>query len=258
MKKTSLTILISLILIISTATNGYAQSKKIEISKTIPLKKTKVCKAEISFPFGEIGIDTKSKHLLSADFEIEKATWRPQVEVDNGEEKVHIEISTPNGKKLKNQKEEDQSEWDISLNKEVRYDLDIKMFAGEASIDLSNSHVESMDLRMGAGEIDVNLSNSTITNFEFTMGAGEASINFSGLKDKDFEGEIKGAVGEVSILLPKEIGVKVKVTGLLGEVSNSQLTKEGSTYTSDNYGKTDHVFTLDIIGVIGEVNLKVE
>lgn len=235
-----------------------AKPDDLEFSKSIPAKNIKHSKIDIFFPFGELNISTNTNKLLSADCEFNKEMWRPKVTVKKSKNKSYFTISTPDGTNLKAQRDEDQSEWDINLNKSISYDLDISITAGESDINLTNSKVKSLGLRIGAGEIEADFSNSTLEDFSFSMGAGEATFDFSALKSHHFDGNITGAVGEVNVILPKNMGIKVKVTGLLGEVKKSGLSKNGSTYTSKNYGKTDKSFILDIVGVIGEVQLKVE
>lgn len=65
--------------------------------------------------------------------------------------------------------------------------------------------------------------------------------------------KIKGSEtrGGVILVAPKDLGLKVRVSGFLAGINAKGFTKEGKTWTSENYGKVSRRVEVEVNSAIG-------
>ncbi len=173
--------------------------------------------------------------LLEASFEYNRDRDRPVVEYRRFGDKGTLQVrrarrnSIPFGRV--------RNRWDLNLSKAVPIDLDIDLGAGHSDIDLRGLKLERVKIDMGVGEMILDLQ---------------------GNHEQSFNVKIDGGVGSGKITLPSEVGVRVKVDGGIGSVDAHGLTKQGSSYVNEAYGKSAVVIEIDIDAGIGSLDLRVE
>ena len=114
-----------------------------------------------------------------------------------------------------------------------------------------------IDLRvqMGAGHSNLRLSSVTVKDLEVHMGAGQLDLDLTGERKTSVNGTIEGGVGQATVHLPKNVGVHVEATGGIGSVDARGLTRDGSAYVNEAYGKSPTTIELTIHGGVGEIRL---
>jgi hypothetical protein len=256
MKKQNFIIAPGLILLF-TLLAGFANMPQ-EVKKNIDAKKAKTVKTEITFPAGKLYINPDGKSFCEGFYKYKKDFWEPNISYYEESENGYLKIDVDDERREKNYNDDDENEWTIAFNKEVKNDLHIEMIAGESNIDLQDCNLSKFRFEMVAGETNINLRNTSVPFFEFRAIAGEAEIDLSGTWKNDLDAEIKGGVGELTIKLPADVGVKVSITGGLGDVSAHGFNKNNRVYTNDLYGKTKESLYVDVTGGIGNVTLRLD
>lgn len=125
----------------------------------------------------------------------------------------------------------------LNLNRDVVWDLDVKIGAANGTLDLSDLKVKDLDIDTGA------------VNLELVFGA---NIESSKVK-------LDSGASKISVSLPEEIGVKVKFDAGLSKNNFKELgwEKQGNYYTSPNYDQAAKKIDFDVDMGVGqfEVNL---
>ena len=226
-----------------------------ETKKSIPAGKAKEIKTEIVFTAGTLNINSSTKMLCEGRYKFEKDEWKPDISYHEDNQKGFLEIKTTDERENKNYEDADECKWDLSINKDIKNDLNIHFFAGEANIDLEDCRLKKFDFSMFAGEVNINLVNTSVPDLSFQGFAGDAVIDLSGKWKNDLNADIKGGVGELSLKFPADIGIRLTITGLLGEVNAPDFNKQSGTYTNSLFGETKENLYVDITGGIGSVDI---
>ena len=227
-----------------------------EFRKNIESGKVKSVKTDIRFIAGELNISTTSDLLCEGVYRYHKDYWKPEISYKEDSQIGYLEIKVSDDREEKNYNDDDNNEWDIALNKNIKNDLKIKMLAGTGNIDVQDCNLEGFEFEMLAGEVRINMKNSSVPILEFKALAGEAEIDLSGNWKNDLNAEIKGGVGELTLKLPADVGIKMNITGGLGDVDARGFDKHNKVYTNELYGKTKVSLYIDISGGIGNVNIR--
>jgi len=238
-----------------------AQQK--EVKKAIPLAGVKALNTEIEFPVGNLRVKTTSGRTTKCIFQFRKDKWEPKVHYDKEGDEGYLEITSEgdvdfdfDSDRRSGYGKEDQSNWGILFPSEVPHELDIKMLAGNAKIDLEDSRLEDFEFSMTAGEVAINLSNTSVANVDFKALAGEATLDFSGSWDNNLLADIRGGFGSITLRLPYNVGVELDISGILGDVDAPRMRKDGKTYYNKAFGETAHTLYFDVNGGIGDISVE--
>jgi hypothetical protein len=256
MKKTT-----TLLCLLFTATLfGYptnAQNKSKPLSKSLEKGDAKDIRTDIDFFSGKLYLDNTTDELAECQYSYQEGYLRPDMKYKEVGSVGYLSIGPEERDKGINL-DDDSNRWKLSLNKNLKNSLNIRLRAGEANIDLEDSNLENFNFKMTAGKSNINLRNTSIPHLKFNLLAGEAYIDLSGKWENNGEADIKGGIGEVTVKVPYETGVIVYVSGVLGEVNIPFFQKVGSFYTNDRYGKTKNTLSIYINGAVGQINIKME
>src|SRR5665647_83960 len=151
-----------------------------EVKKSIALGKAKELKTEIFFTAGELNINGSSNHLSDGTYRFNIDKWKPEITYREEIQTGYLKIRTIDERENRNYNNEDNCEWDISLNKKVKNDLTVKMIAGKGTIDLQDCDLKRFEFTMAAGEIFINLRNSSVPDMTFNAAVGSGVIDLSG------------------------------------------------------------------------------
>jgi len=227
-----------------------------ELKKSIALGKEKEIKTEISFIAGELHINAASNQLMEGSFRYHIDKWKPDITYREENQTGNLKIKTIDEREGRNFDNEDNCEWDISLNKKVMNDLTIKMIAGKGNIDLQGCNLKRFGFKLAAGDININLRNTSVPDLEFNAAVGSAVIDLSGKWNNDLNATMNGGVGELTLKLPSQTGIKLNIHGGLGETHAPGFKKQNGTYTNALFGKTKASIYIDFSGGIGNVNVQ--
>jgi len=215
-------------------------------------------RTKIRFVSGKLNLDGNTEDLLESQFRFIKERWNPVISYEEEENKGYLKIISKDDRENKNYNNDDNSIWDVSLNKDIEQKLDIKIGAGIGNINLEDFDLKELEFHMAAGEMNLNLRNTSISDLEFGALAGEATIDLSGEYQNDLHAEINGGVGNLVVYVPENIGVKLEIRGLLGDIDTPGFKKRKRIYTNEAYNETEHNLYIQIRGGIGDVTVKMK
>jgi len=129
---------------------------------------------------------------------------------------------------------DDESTWDLSLNRDVPMRLKVGIGVGTASIDLRQLSLTELDVNPGVGKTTVILP-----------------------EKGRLEADIDGGVGQVIVQVPKGMAVRVHVSPGLGskDVPES-YRREGDAYVSPGYDKAENRVELKASVGVGQVTIQ--
>jgi hypothetical protein len=200
-------------------------------SRSVDLPKAEMVHADLRMGAGELRLEGGAAKLMEAQFRYNVADWKPDIRYDQTGFRGQLVIEQGGkGGATGNV----VNDWNIRLNDTVPLDLEVKLGAGEAHLDLGGLTMRSANVKMGAGT---------------------SEIKFSSEPKHSFDLNLRGGVGEATVRIPKSIGVIAKAKGGLGEINVHGFSKDGDTYVNDAYGKSKVVMNVDVQGGIGQINL---
>lgn len=256
MKKHHLVITLGLIILFALI-SGFDLAAQ-EVKRKVDTDKAKKVKTEITFPAGNLLISSNAESFCEGLYKYRHDFWKPEISYYEESETGYLDIEFEDDRNNRDFDDDDENEWIIAFNRDVRNEIEIEMIAGESDIDLQGCRLDGFRFEMIAGESKINLKNTSVPFVEFRAVAGEAEIDLTGDWKNDLDAKIKGGVGELTIRVPSEVGVKINITGGLGDVSAPGFDKNNKVYTNDKYGKTKSSLYLDITGGIGNVRIRME
>ena len=137
--------------------------------------------------------------------------------------------------KRKRSVDTDDSQWDLVLSNRYPTELELKIGASDAELDLGGLNLREISLDLGAasGEVDFstpnpgkleqfdidagaaslecrNLGNANFEDFSFSGGAGSFELDFRGQYTSEARVNIEVGLGSIDITLPANIPVRIK------------------------------------------------
>lgn len=224
--------------------------------KTIERHDDELVRTEISMNAGELKVHGGSRDLVDAEIKYTREAWKPEIYYSSNNARGKLVIEQPDsGFKNINFGDDDDNNWDISLNEDVKQDIYMKVGAGSTDIDLQGFLLNYFSLEAGVGEYDIDLSDTSVPDVEINAGVGEVNLNLTGDWKNNLKAEINGGIGELNLVLPSDIGVRLEVSGGLGSVDASGFRKDGNVYTNDAYNNARYVMDIEVNGGMGDVNV---
>lgn len=246
-----------IITVILVFASGCVEAGKLKTeSRKIELEGADFIRGEFKICAGELKIARDADSLMNADFAYNVNDWRPELNygVNGSEGRLIIQQLRCDGGISMNDL---RNEWDIHLNSGVPLALSIDMGTGKGDLRLGSLNLTDLDIRMGAGEARVDLSSSqTLSNFSMAMGAGNAVVDMTGAWKRNLSARIDGGVGRLTLRLPRDAGVRVNAHGGLGKINADGLKKDGGSYVNEAFGRSDVTLNINIEAGVGEIRLE--
>lgn len=154
----------------------------------------------------------------------------------------------------------EQSEMRLGLSTAVPLDLDLRLGATEARVDVgglslnhlrvetgaanavldfsapNRSRLRRLDVQLGAaGFVITNLGNANVDYISVEGGVGSVDLDFGGAITEDVAVDANVALGKFSLRLPPDVGVRVEVKKLLASFDHPGLSRRGNAYYSSNW-----------------------
>jgi len=194
---------------------------------------------------------------MEAEFTYNIDEWEPTVTYDVSDGSGRLIVRQPNSDRLPATTDL-RYEWDLRFADDVPLDMRIECGAGSQDIDLAGLMVTDLDIKLGAGQAEINLGdNPQLTRADIDIGAGDTEISLNGDWDHDAEIDIQGGVGRISVRLPKDVGVRVEVTRGIGDTDASGLYRDNGAWVNEAYGDTDVTLEVTVQAGVGQIDLEV-
>lgn len=133
------------------------------------------------------------------------------------------------------EEDSDASNVQIRLNPEVIWNIDFKLGAANADIDLEDFKVSDLTLDCGVSSIDVRMG----------MPADQVS-----------QVSIEGGLASILLELPKEAGCRVKSSSALSSFEARGFTKNGGVYETDNYAGADKKIEIKLKSGLSSIDIE--
>lgn len=121
--------------------------------------------------------------------------------------------------------------WDLRVNPKVAMDLDLGTGVGKSTIDLTSMTLRSLKVDSGVGELYMTLP-----------------------AHGKFAADVNAGIGKVTIVIPHGMAAEVRVSTGIGHVEVlGQTGRDGRTYYTGDWGKSEDQVTIRVDGGIGEI-----
>jgi hypothetical protein len=126
------------------------------------------------------------------------------------------------------------SDWDLQLNTQVRWELDVNSGLGETWLDLSDLRVSDLNLDSGAGSVDLVLPR---------RGSVRAMVD--------------GGIGDLRISIPEGVEARISVDRGLGDLTiASRFERRGDYYESEGFSGAESYVDLEIKIGVGAITIR--
>lgn len=128
---------------------------------------------------------------------------------------------------------DDKRNFQLGLNKNIPWNLDIDIGAVSGKINLEDINIESIDLDLGAGSIELTLGDKgTLTTIDIDAGASQIVLN-----------------------LPKDSGLKINIDGVLKTTNLDEIglmKTDSNKYISENFNSASSKYEIEADMGIGQ------
>lgn len=229
--------IIGLFLIIALALGACTSSPAGQLrteKESVELGAAQSARVQIEMGAGKLQVNGGAAKLMEAEFTYNIDAWQPNINYSvEGSEGV-LTVQQPVAIELDPNLTDYRYEWTLNFNNDVPIE---------------------MNIRLGAGDNTLNLGPLNLSNLSVQTGAGQVVMDLSGNYQQDLQASVTGGVGDVHITLPKDTGVRATVQGGLGSVVATGFERDGDAYINPAYGTTEHTIDLAIKGGVGQVTL---
>lgn len=148
--------------------------------------------------------------------------------------------------------------WNVALPQGPHVDLDVRVNAGEATIDLAGAVLGSVTLQANAGKATLDLGTvAAIEAVDLDLNAGTLGI---ALPQRSMTGSIRADAGSVRICVPPDVGLRLTTGGSLSgfQYADHGLVQDGATWTSQGFDAATVRIELETIANLGSFTLDPE
>ncbi len=195
-------------------------------------KKPEVDSAELDLKFGasKLSIDSSTSGLLEADILKDAVSYSPHSLSDNDRSpRLEFEMRSVNFRMLNNNAADLVSRF--SLNKDVKWKINVQTGAESDDIDLSGLKTERLELKTGVSQIDLK------------MGSYDTDV------------KIDAGASNINITLPEDTGMKVRLNGALNSTKLDGWVKDGNWRYSPGFDEKSHKITAEINMGVGNLTI---
>jgi hypothetical protein len=153
----------------------------------------------------------------------------------------------------------DRQKWELSLGRDVTYDLSASLNAAESSLGLAGGTFGSLSLNPNAGSLDIDLSGARVADLDVSLNAGSVSIVTDA--GTDLAGAIGSNAGSIDFCTPAGAALRFTVDANVTfshNLDESGLAQSGDTFTSPGFDTAEHQIDLRLEGNAASFNLNPE
>ena len=249
----------------------------LEKEETVPLSGEESVEVDIGFGAGKLEIGAGSDDvLLNGRFVYNVSEWEPDVRYESGE----LSIQQGRAESIPLGEMSIRNEWRLAFSPEVPLELNLRMGAGEGSLDLTGLQLDELDLDIGAGNLEIRfeernrrdmrrltldagagelrvwgLGYAGPDRIRIQGGAGDLQLDFTGDWRRSSDVSITAGVGQVTLVLPANVGVRVEKQGGLTSVEAPSFRRLGDAFVNDAFGETEIELRIRVTAGIGSIKL---
>jgi hypothetical protein len=201
----------------------------------VALGKAELVRASIDMKAGELKIRGGAAQLLDGRFLYQGDVAKPEIRYEDSSFRGNLTVRQGGATFTLGPGGEAHHRWDLRLNSDIPLDLEVKLGAGQSTLDLRDMYLRGLDVRVGAGQLELNLA---------------------GKWRRGFDATIHGGVGQLNIWLPRDVAVEAVAHGGIGNISAPGFLRSGTRYTHEPEGNSPVTIRLDVHGGIGEIRLR--
>lgn len=152
-----------------------------------------------------------------------------------------------------------RQEWSVQLGRDVAYELDATLNAGEARLDTSGGHFSSLQLTNNAGSTHLIVTGATIEDLNAQLNAG--SLDIQADAGTELSGSLGANAGTMNLCVPADTGLRISVESSVAFSHNLDergLAESDDTFTSANFDTADSRIDLELHGNAATFNLNPE
>ena len=181
---------------------------------------------------GELHVRSGTPKLAQADFAYNVPTWKPVVDYHASGSRGDLTITQPasSGHRFGHV----VYTWDLTLNDQLPMEVNARLGAGEANLELGRLSLRGVAVDLGAGELKMDLR-------------GEPT--------EDYHVNVHGGVGEATIYLPKDAGISATATGGIGEITTTGLEQRNGVWMNPDRASAPVTVHLNVNGGVGAIHL---
>jgi Cell wall-active antibiotics response 4TMS YvqF len=171
----------------------------------------------------------------------------------------------------------------VTFSPRVDLDLDLKLGATDADLELGGLRVSAWRLQAGASQAVVRFSqpngtrcragilsagaaeltviglgNSRCDRLEFEGGVGKVTLDFGGAWTSSSQVGVRMAVGELILRLPRQAGVRITMDKFLASFDPAGLVRRGTSYESAGYADAERRLEIAVTTAVGDVRVEWE
>jgi hypothetical protein len=252
-----------------------------EEQEAVPLPGIEMADVEILFGAGTLQVEPDSAdELLSARFVYNVDKWKPEITFEDDRLRVRQggdrdAWGVPSGRVS-----EIRNEWTLALTPAIPLAVDVRIGAGEGTLDLSGLRLTTLGVSLGAGDFEVRFDEPNRAQLDrFTLdagasslrvtgignagpqytkiqgGAGDLTLDFTGAWPESAEVDITAGFGSLTLRLPAGVGVEVETRGAIAPVDASGFEKRGNTYVNDAFGEAGTELHISVTMGVGDIQL---
>jgi hypothetical protein len=196
---------------------------------------------------------------------------------------LRIDIAGENDIDIKRMRDYDDEagNLELALSPMIPVELNVKMGAAKARLDLGGVRLSGLTLQTGASDTEVRFSranpevaescifkagaasvkirqlgNSNCRRISVSGGVGAIDLDFSGDWTDDASADINVGLGGIELRVPAELGVRIEKNTFLMTFEAPGFEKQaGGVYLSRNWDTADRKLTINISGALGRISV---
>lgn len=246
-------------------------------AETVPLGDEDSVEVDVRFGAGSLTISAgDGEALFDGQFAYNVRAWEPEVRYQDGE----LSIQQDRSESIPLTDRGIRNEWDLTFSPNVPLEINLRMAAGEGSLDLTGLQLEELDLDMGAGGLEVRfddpnrhemrrltvdagagelhvsgIGHAGPERVRVQGGAGDVRLDFTGAWRDSSEVDVTAGVGQVTLLLPSDVGVRVERDGGLTVIEARDFQRLGDAFVNDAFGEAAIELRIRIVAGVGNIEL---
>ena len=113
-----------------------------------------------------------------------------------------------------------------------------------------------LQVKIGAGEAHLDLVGIRLSRLRVEGGVGKLELDLRGEWKQSLDAFVKTGIGDAVLRLPKNVGVHIQSTVGFGSIHPNGLSRDGDDYINEQYGKSPVTLNIIIEGGIGKISLE--
>ncbi len=242
---------------------GNLLERSITNNNSINIGESDQVKAFIEMSAGELLIEPGASKLIEGEFTYNMEDYTILMDykekgTDAGE--LRISGSSSDNKWVFNrQGGRSENVWNLKINEDIEYELNVELKAGLSRINIANSNVKRLFIDAAAGKCEVSLGNSSLESLNINTTAGKVEADFRGDWAQTLEAEITTTVGAVEIWLPNTVNIEMTTSSNLGNIDAGGMTKKGNIYEyRSTTAENPITMYLKVRNTIGKIQVRIE